>query len=161
MRDREYTPNKDALVVEIQLSDGGLQKGKLWVPVGKTVVDVLNSEQPFVQFDVLGDDCTTYLAKAHIVSVRAIDIPKFVPMHERRGAAGGDDPYQILGVSPATPLPSVREAYIRLVKAYHPDRFSGVDLPNEVTEYLGAKVRRINAAFALLEGAAGQACAAS
>ena len=63
-----------------------------------------------------------------------------------------DDPHHILGVAPGAAWHTVREAYLQLAKAYHPDRFAGLTLPSEVTEYLGVKVRRINAAYALLEG---------
>ena len=63
-----------------------------------------------------------------------------------------DDPHHILGVASGAAWQIVREAYLQLAKAYQPDRFAGLTLPSEVTEYLGVKVRRINAAYALLEG---------
>ena len=74
-----------------------------------------------------------------------------MPLYERRGASGADDPHQILAVAPGAPWLAVREAYLRLAKAYHPDRFSGMELPKEVLEYLDAKARRINVAYELLE----------
>jgi hypothetical protein len=160
MRGRDYVPEKEALAVEIELSGGDTRKGKLWVPVGKSLADVLNGTQAFVEFTSFGEERTGHLAKAQIVVARSIDIPKFVPLHERRGAAGGDDPHQILGVAPGAPWGAVRESYINLAKVYHPDRYSGIDLPKEVVEYLGAKARRINAAYALLEEALKKAAGA-
>jgi DnaJ-domain-containing protein 1 len=157
MLGRDYQPEKEALAAEIELADGRIRKGKLWVAAGKSLADTLNGGQPFVEFTPLGDERASHLAKAHIVAVKAIDIPKFVALHERRGVAGCDDPYQILGVSAGTPWGAVREAYLNLAKTYHPDRYSGVDLPKEVAEYLGAKARRINVAFALVEEAFKQA----
>ena len=160
MRGRDYVPDKEALAAEIELADGKIRKGKLWVPVGKSLADVLNGPQPFVEFTVFGDEGTSHFAKANIVAAKAVEIPKSVPLQERRGVAGGDDPYQILGVAPGTPWFGVREAYIKLAKTYHPDRYSGIDLPKEVREYLGAKASRINVAFGLLEEALKQAVAA-
>jgi hypothetical protein len=160
MRGRDYVPEKEALAVEIELTGGHTRKGKLWVPVGKSLADMLNGTQAFIEFTSFGEERTSLLAKAQIVVARPIDIPKFAPLHERRGAAGGDDPYQILGVAPGAPWGTVRESYINLAKAYHPDRYSAVDLPTEVVEYLGAKARRINAAYALLEDALKQTAGA-
>jgi curved DNA-binding protein CbpA len=40
----------------------------------------------------------------------------------------------------------VREAYLKLAKLYHPDRYATADLPKEVRDYLAVMVRRINAA---------------
>ncbi len=45
----------------------------------------------------------------------------------------------------------VRQAYLRLAKAYHPDRYASVELPEEVRDYLSAMARRVNAAHAALE----------
>jgi hypothetical protein len=157
MRGRDYVPVKEALAAEIELADGRIRKGKLWVAAGKSLTETLNGGQPFVEFTAFGDEMPTLLAKAHVLAARAIEIPKFVALHERRGAAGGDDPYHILGVEPGASWAAVREAYINLAKTYHPDRFSGVELPKEVVEYLGAKARRINVAFALIEEALKQA----
>jgi hypothetical protein len=151
MRGRDYVPEREALAVEIELTHGEVRKGKLWVPIGKPLADALNGTQTFVEFTPFGEERTALLAKAQIVVVRPIEIPKLVPLHERRGAAGGDDPHHILDVASGAPWATVRESYIKLAKAYHPDRYSGMDLPSEVVEYLGAKARRINVAYALLE----------
>lgn len=151
MRGRDYAPEKETLSVEVEFADRRVQKGKLLVPAGKSLAEALNGPQAFVEFTPFGDDRASCLAKTSIVAARTIDIPKFVPLHERRGVAGGDDPHQILGVSAGMPWIEIREAYIRLVKAYHPDRYAGVCLPGEVLEYISAKARRINAAYALLE----------
>ena len=46
---------------------------------------------------------------------------------------------------------AVRESYLRLVKAYHADRYASVDLPPEVRTYLQQMSRRVNAAYTALE----------
>jgi hypothetical protein len=147
----DYVPERKAVSVEVALTSGTSMGGRLWIPAAKSLADALNGSQAFVEFSPYGDERTSFLAKAQIASVVANDIPKTVLLHERRGVKDADDPYHILAIAPGAPWYAVREAYLKLAKAYHPDRFAGVDLPTEVTEYLGVKARRINAAYALLE----------
>ena len=48
--------------------------------------------------------------------------------------------------APSATREHAREAYLRLAKAYHPDKYASADLPQEVRQYLSVMVRRINAA---------------
>ncbi len=61
------------------------------------------------------------------------------------------DPHIVLAVDPDAPWEVVRASYVKLSKIYHPDRFTGLELPMEVREYLAVMARRINAAYAALE----------
>lgn len=156
----EYAPERKAVAVEIRLSDGSTAKGKLWAAANKSLADTLNGASPFLEFTPYGAEKPQYLSRAHILTIAAIEIPKSVPLHERRGSGDADDPHHILGIEPGSAWHCVREAYIALAKAYHPDRFAGVTLPNEVREYLGVRASRINAAYAVLEDAMRQASGA-
>jgi hypothetical protein len=147
----DYVPDKKALPVEISLVNGTLLKGKVWAPAVKSVADILNGPQSFLEFTPYTDERAHYLAKAHIATLVVVEIPKAVPLYERRGVLDADDPHHILGLAPGAAWHEVREAYLQLAKAYHPDRFAAASLPGEVTEYLGIKARRINAAYAALE----------
>jgi len=148
----DHTPEWKPVPVEVSLVQGGTLKGKVWVLVGKSLIDALNGASTFVEFTPYGEERVHCLSKAQILSLAAIDIPRPGLLFDRRGAIDADDPHYILGVAPGSAWHTVREAYLQLAKAYHPDRFAGLTLPSEVTEYLGVKVRRINSAYALLEG---------
>jgi len=147
----EYAPERKPVAVEIRLADGSVVKGKLWAAAHKSLADTLNAASQFLEFTPYGVERPQYLSRAHILTLTAIDIPRTPPLYERRGTSDADDPHHILGIEPGSAWGSVREAYITLAKAYHPDRFAGVTLPNEVSEYLGIRARRINAAYAVLE----------
>lgn len=147
----DYIPEKKPVQVEIGLVNGNTLKGKAWVATGKSLTDTLGAAQAFLEFTPYGDERVSYLAKAQILTLCPIDIPKSIPLYDRRGVVDADDPHHILGVTPGAPWHAVREAYLKLAKTYHPDRFAGVTLPSEVTEYLGVRTRRINAAYAVLE----------
>jgi hypothetical protein len=149
----EYAPERKPVAVEISLTDGSVVKGKLWAAANKSLADTLNGSSAFLEFTPYGDERAQFLSRSHVLSLSAIDIPKSAPLYERRGSGDADDPHHILGVAPGSTWQDVREAYVRLAKAYHPDRFAGVTLPEEVTQYLGNRARTINAAYAVLEGA--------
>ena len=103
MLGREYVPEKEAIAVEVGLTNGDLLKGRLWVPPGKSLADALNTAQTFLEFTPYGEEHPRYVAKGQIISLKIIDVPKSVPLYERRGASGADDPHQILAVAPGAP----------------------------------------------------------
>lgn len=53
------------------------------------------------------------------------------------------DPYKVLGVSPSATDDEVKEAYRKLVKKYHPDKFADSDL----SELANEKMKEINTAY--------------
>jgi hypothetical protein len=140
----------DGVPVEIALADGDTIKGKLTVPPGKTVVDALNGTGAFIEFEPYGGE-RTFLAKAHLASIRPIGVAKGVNLQARLADANEFDPHRILGLSAGATRDEIRAAYFSLAKAYHPDRYATVELPQEVRDYLAAMARRINAAHAALE----------
>lgn len=147
----DHAPERKPVPVEIGLVNGRTMRGKLWLSSGRTLLEVLNGAGLFLEFTPFGEERVHSIAKAQIVTLATIDLPRPALPHERRRAIDSDDPHAILGVPPGAAWYTVRAAYLELVKSYHPDRFAGVALPDEVREYLGAKARRINAAYALLE----------
>ncbi len=148
----DHTPERKPVPVEVALVNGGSLKGKLWVLAGRSLIDALNGTSMFVEFTPYGQERVHCLSKAQVLTVAAIDIPRPGLLFDRRGVIDAEDPHHILGVASGATWHTVREAYLQLAKAYHPDRFAGLTLPSEVTEYLEVKVRRINAAYAMLEG---------
>jgi len=76
-------------------------------------------------------------------SIRA----QFVPGAER-------DPYDILGVSPDTPLPDIRKAYRALVRDTHPDRLMARGVPPEAVRLAEARMAAINRAWEDVSGKA-------
>lgn len=140
----------EAVPVEIALADGAIVKGKLLMPTGKTVADALNGTGAFIEFEPYGGE-RTFLAKAHLASIRPVGVPRGVNLQARLADADGFDPHRILGLSVGAARDEIRTAYFSLAKAYHPDRYTTVELPQEVRDYLAAMARRINAAHAALE----------
>jgi curved DNA-binding protein CbpA len=78
-------------------------------------------------------------------------VPKAANLGARLSDPDGFDPHAVLGLAAGASREEVRQAYFRLAKAYHPDRYATAELPEEVRDYLAAMARRINAAHAALE----------
>jgi len=144
-----YVPEPSAMPVEVILADGTQVKGKILVAVGKTLTDVLNSSAGFVEFEPYGGE-RAYLAKGQVVSIKLVGVPKAATLEGPR-SSDAFDPHAILGLPQNAEWDQVRAAYHRLAKLYHPDRYANADLPGEVSDYLSAMVRRVNAAYAALE----------
>ncbi|HEU0160749.1 MAG TPA: DnaJ domain-containing protein [Hyphomicrobiaceae bacterium] len=147
----DNAPEISAVPVEITGLDGTLIKGKLLVPVPKSVAEALNGAAAFIEFEPYGGE-KRYLAKAQLAAVKPLGVPRLPSLQGRLRQSEEFDPHAVLGVPCGASREEIREAYVTLAKAYHPDRYANVTLPPEVSEYLAAMARRINLAHAALEG---------
>ena len=143
-------PEPSAVPVEAALTDGTTTAGRVLVPVGKSLAEVLNSAGGFIELETYSGE-RSFLAKARLSWVKPIIVPRGPNLGVRRADPGGFDPYAVLGLTAAASREDVRQAYFRLAKAYHPDRYATAEMPEEVRDYLAAMARRINAAHAALE----------
>lgn len=138
-----------SLPVELVLDDGRVVKGKLHLSSARQIFDELNADGGFLDFETY-DGTRELISKRALRSVRPCDVPRAAAL--RKDAAQDDfNPYSVLKLPEGADWPAVREAYHRLSKLYHPDKYSTVDLPLEISEYLDAMARRLNAAYRALE----------
>ena len=145
----DNSTEQGGVTVEITLTDDDTVKGKLLMSVSKSPADVLNSPGAFVEVSPFGGE-RQYIAKTSIKTLRLVAVPK-ASLSEQVRDLDGFDPHRILGITAETSWDDTRHAYLALSKTYHPDRFAAAQLPAEVSAYLSAMARRINAAFAALE----------
>ncbi len=149
-RSRVDTVEQTGIPVELTLGDGSLLKGRFLIASGRNLFEYLNSAGGFIEFEQYGGE-RAYIAKSTIASLKPVNVPKPVNLAARQRDLDTFDPHSILGVAPSTPHDEVKAAWHRLSKTYHPDRYSSVELPPEVRDYLATMARRINAAYAALE----------
>lgn len=145
----DNNPEPAAVPCEITFVGGDVVKGKLLVPVHRTMGDVLNGTGGFLEFEPYGGE-RNYISKTQVASLKPVGIPKASSLRARVRVLDDFDPHMILGVASDTDYDEIRTAYLRLSKVYHPDRYAAADLPDEVREYLAAMARRINAAHEAL-----------
>lgn len=138
--------------VEITLATGESIDGRVLLQPGRTIWDMLNGPNTFIELEPYVGE-RTYLAKAAIRGIKLISVPGVGHLTGRLREMDGFEPFAVLGLKRDAAFDEVRAAFHRLAKVYHPDRYQSFDLPNEVRDYLSAVARRINIAFATLEKA--------
>jgi hypothetical protein len=140
------------VAVQLTLAGGHELQGKLLLPQGRALSDVLNGNASFVEFEPAGGE-RTFIAKSALQSVTPMNVPAKPDLWAGSSEPGSFDPLAVLGLKPGASREEARDAYVRLAKVYHPDRYESVDLPREVRDYLAAMARRVNAAHHVLESA--------
>mgnify|MGYP001254156833 CR=1 FL=1 len=139
-----------AVPAEVTLDDGRLVKGKFLIATSRSIFEVLNGDGHFLEFETY-DGERTLIARSTLKSVKIISVPSGSNLKARVRDSDNFDPYTILGVPSDSSWDEIRAAYLKLSKAYHPDRYATADLPAEVRDYLSAMSRRVNASYAALE----------
>jgi DnaJ-domain-containing protein 1 len=140
------------VTVQITLDGGEEMQGRLVLPPGRGLSDVLNSAAAFIEFEAT-DGERMYIAKTALQSVKPTNVPAKPDLWAGSAEPGNFDPLAVLGLKAGATREEARDAYVRMAKIYHPDRYAAVELPREVRDYLAAMVRRVNAAHQALENA--------
>jgi DnaJ like chaperone protein len=86
-----------------------------------------------------------------VAQVFGISDGHFEAILARHVETGRRDPYAVLGVDPATPLPDVRRAWLKLVRDNHPDKVIARGMPEEFITVANARLAAINAAWEVVE----------
>ena len=141
------TNNVRALVA-LTFGDGKTETVSVRLPLTSKLNDALNNGEAFL--DVVNAAGKQYfISKGSIARVELVEVPRANQLNLLRRASDneGFDPYKALGVARDADADSIRQAYHLMVKTYHPDRFSSLELPKEMKDYAAAMVVRINLAF--------------
>ena len=148
-----------AVAVEITLADERTVMGKINIPATRTVFAVLNGDGGFIDFCPFEGE-QEYISKSAIRAVRPLQKMRCVGPEALANRTKSFDPHAILQIDKGTDAESLRQAYLRMTKLYHPDRFANAGLPQEVRDYLGARAQQINLAYDVLKSAQSKAKAA-
>jgi DnaJ domain len=146
--------NNSVTTVEILLDDGNSVLGRLYHPASRALGDELNSPSQFIDFEPFGQS-RTWLTKRSIQTLKVEAVPRADQLERGQASITGPNalnPHAVLRVAADADKETIREAYHKLVRLYHPDRFASTELPPEVAEYLNAMARRVNLAYAALMG---------
>lgn len=152
MFERNRVDNRTALSIAVELSfqDGTTLAGKAALPPTRGIHQLLDGNEPFLFIEVFGGECQ-FVPKSSIRGVKLIPQVRTATLNLVPPDATHFDPFQILGVAKTATAAEIRAAYLAKAKLYHPDRFSGVEMPEEVRLYMESMVRHVYAAFRALK----------
>lgn len=136
--------------VTVKLVDGSVQLGKVIIGMTSDLPRTLNGEARFLEFEDMSGS-RQFLAKHSLAGVTPTDIPKVRKLDTGTDSDGEFNPYRILKIAPGSDADTIQAAYYKRAKMYHPDRFSGTELPEEMASYARNMSRLINAAFQTLK----------
>ena len=135
--------------VQITLNDGTEIRARMVMRETRRLADEINEGGGFIELYPYGGD-PVMLAKSSVRSIQETNVPVADQLANRQSMQAKFDPYEMLGLPRGADGPAVRAAYHKLAKIYHPDRFSAMDVPDEILEYVCAVSRRLNVAYSEL-----------
>ena len=146
---------KRRIDVEVELEDGTVLEGALFVTAQGRLQDLLNDERHFLPF-TSADSAIMFLGKSAISRVVLRDgaangAGRDEESRRQAASAGIVDPFALLGVSAASTPEVLREAYRRMCREFHPDRIQALGLPKEFVEFATRRMADINAAYDRIE----------
>ena len=141
--------NETLIAVEVAMADGSKVSGRAVLAPGKAVHKLLEAGEPFLYVDGF-DGEGAFLPKAEIRGLKVIQPARAQALTLMIPDARNFDPYRILSLEKGASFEEIRDAYHRLTKVYHPDRYASVELPREVKVYIEAMAKNVNAAFRAL-----------
>ena len=130
----------------MRLTSGEVVKGKLTASVSGKLADAMNKPEPYVEI-LKADGTAVMIAKSVIAQVEPLNLPRTDQLSKRLNTDGILDPYAVLGVTRSASSLDIQSAYHALARRYHPDHFSGREIPPEVLQYVSAMFQRITMAY--------------
>lgn len=136
--------NKQVDVI-VRVADGTELQGKLVCGLSGSINSALNKEGAFIELHDK-DNKVVFIAKLQIATVEPAKnaeqvLPKLKAAHLKSG-----NWTQILGVGHNATAEEAKDAYHKLAKQYHPDKFA-LDTPLEIKQYASEMLSRINVAY--------------
>lgn len=141
-----FDQSSKTIEVSVRMLDGATLRGGLMQSQTVTSLEgILSKDTPFLEF-ISKDGQRKFILKNQIAYVEPVE-PLRKPVLVNPKDTRYVDAFTMLGVSKECTFDEAKMAYHRLAKQYHPDNYSGINLPEEVQRYVTDMFRQINTAF--------------
>lgn len=138
--------SSQSLEVSVRMLDGAIIRGSLSKGQSNSLEGVLSKETPFLEF-TSKDGQRKFIAKHQIAYVEPVE-PLRKPILANRNDPRYTDAFTILDLDRNNcTFTDAKVAFHQKAKQYHPDTYSGIDLPDEMRRYVNDMFRQINTAF--------------
>ena len=122
----------------LKMKDGSLLNGHVYCSQDERLSDLLNDSKRFLPFETMDGE---------IIFVTKDAMSQVMPK-EKLGLENAHlKPHDILGISKDASLEAIKSSYHAKVRAFHPDRLTALDLPDEIVSYASDLMARINEAY--------------
>ena len=139
-------------LVTLTLADGKKVIVSVKLAMSGRLGETLNNQDQFLDV-ISGSGESYFIAKSQVVKAEAADPPQAkLNQHRRASDQTHFNPWAVLGLESSASKEELRQAYLNLVKMYHPDRMANYDLPAEMKDYAAAMLARINLAYEQVGG---------
>jgi hypothetical protein len=148
---KDYERPRKAIKVSLETVDGKVFDAELMIFHGESLANAINGSAQFIEITDQ-DGKISLLAKSFIRRLT----PELVKEEKSEFPLRdtwrfeSQDPYIILNVSMNASDEEVRDAYHKLVRTYHPDKFANLGLPSDMVEYGESILKKINAAYEII-----------
>lgn len=144
--------NSSRVAVEVVLADGERLRGIVLVPRDKSLRDLLNADEPFMEFDcaVAGP---TVLSKQSIRSIRQFVLPPAGQLAAHAAWLEQVGAWRALGLREDADLGQVDAAWRRLSALYAPENYPRDRVPSEIADFAASVTRRLELAYRELKAA--------
>jgi len=141
-----FDQTSKTIEVSVRMLDGATIRGGLMQTQSATSLEgVLSKETPFLEF-ISKEGQRKFIAKHQIAYVEPVE-PLRKPVLVNPKDSRYTDAFSMLGLNRSCTFDEAKTAFHRLAKQYHPDNYSGLELPDEVRRYVNDMFRQINTAF--------------
>lgn len=138
--------SQGGIAVALKLISGEVLKGYLTTGVSGKLPDTMNKQEPYIEF-MRVDGTVVMIAKSVVAQIEQIKVDRTDQLTRRIKTDTLMDPYAVLGVTKTSSSLDIQSAYHALARRYHPDHFSGREIPPEVLQYVSTMFQRITIAY--------------
>ena len=136
----------NSIAITLELTTGERLKGLMNSGITKKLSEAPNRSEPFIEL-LRSDGTIVMIAKSIIAQVEPAEPPRINQLDRRLADESMPDPHKVLGVDSSASATDIQNAYHTLARRYHPDHFSGREIPPEVLNYVSAMFKRITIAY--------------
>jgi hypothetical protein len=140
-----FRRNSDGIAVSasVRMNDGAILIGTINCGTSGRLENLLSGDSSFIEF-VSKDGQQRFVARHQVTSIEPLAVisePCLPDLAEQT------DPFDLLGVKHGDSVETALAMFQRKLHAYHPERWSGDDIPFEFARYASEKTRQLNMAF--------------
>jgi hypothetical protein len=140
-----FRRNSDGIAVpaSVRMNDGAILIGTINCGASGRLENLLSGDCSFIEF-VSKDGQQRFVARHQVASIEPLAVisEPFLPDPTEEA-----DPFELIGVKHGDSVETALAAFQRKLYVYHPERWSGDDIPFEFTRYASEKTRQLNMAF--------------